>query len=236
MRLQNPHAMGQVYTNKPAKPDKLIGNTKFLITVQFVMMLVLLTWVATDLFLSYGAPDAVLRGSLSPVGSIQQVDVLLTEQRKLLQKFAEANAIQRVENATELKSMATTATQEIFANIQNGDYFIKLPGNQLIIYRPDTEENVYVGMDADAALAVMERNIAKEIFAAASAAKIIEGKQEPLVREIADIATLLRQDPTLFENAKNGDFIAYFPNEFVTVIYNPQAQEIVQSATIEYQL
>lgn len=236
MRLQNPHAIGQVYKQDKSKPDRLIGNTKFLITVQFVMMLVLMTWVATDLFLTYGAEDNGIIASLSPVDSIQDTEAILSEQKRLLEQFANANAVQKVDDALELRSKATTATQDIFADVEDGDYLIELPNNQLIIYRPETQENIYVGSTADAVFEATNRQIAKEIANLASKQKLISNKSLPLLEEITDIASYIRQDASFFENAKNGDYIAFFPSEFVTIIYDPLSKELVQTATLDYQL
>lgn len=226
MRLQNPHAVGQVYSDQ--NKGSLFGRAKLLITVQFLMLMVLMSWMAVDLYLKYNSPEGV---SLS-----EELTAALAMQKSDEEPHSDSSVqLEVVENALNLQSLATTSTSEIFEKVDDGDYLITLPGNKLLVYRPGTAEVVYSGDDASRVAAAAERDIAKEIAAAAKKNGLLENDDsKAIIQQITDISSLLRQDGEFFALAKNGDYLAFFPTEHLVVVFDSLEAEIVVNGNWKY--
>jgi hypothetical protein len=139
----------------------------------------------------------------------------------------EAPIVLEIPKADTLKK-ANSISEEIYANVKDGDYFISL-SDKIIIYRNGEDKVIYEGPSPAQIRAERETQIISDLKdALQSRGEEIDFKETPQLTAISDPKELQKLDADFYKDAKEADLVAVFPNSGKIVIYRSADKSIVK--------
>lgn len=189
-----------------------LGNNRFLLTMIIILQIAILVLIFNPLSL---IADSQQKQIINDVVNLSNDP-----------DFRNASIVQ-ITDADAFKK--EYLLNEKFNELQNDDYFLAV-NNKLIIYRKG-ENRIILESEAPASLLDITR-LNNLIFSIAKDEKLINKDEQPALK-IYNKEVDLEKYSDYFENLKNGDVLAFFPENKVVLVFNLQSNEILESRDFE---
>ncbi len=195
-------------------------NLQILLGAIFVVLLIIL---------------GLLVRSTAMGGSIENQQLLSEVARLTRINSSESPVVAVIRNAENLRKESALMA-EVYKDAIDGDYFLSF-SNEIIIYRRQDSVIVYQGPPPAAIQQKRREELASKIRQKAKEnGVVITDTEQVQLTAVTDPEVLKKNSPDFYAQAQQGDVVAVFPISQKIILYRPNGETFVKSASFQASL
>jgi hypothetical protein len=168
-------------------------------------------------------------------GSIENQQLLSEVARLTRINSSESPVVAVIRNAENLRKESALMA-EVYKDAIDGDYFLSF-SNEIIIYRRQDNIIVYQGPTPAAIQQQRRDELASKIRQKAKEnGVVITDTEQVQLTAVTDPEVLKKNSPDFYAQAQQGDVVAVFPISQKIILYRPNGETLVNSASFQASL